>query len=543
MAGSRRVPMTMPIRFFFAVLLSAAFCAHVGAAPAVPGARTVSGQVHLERGMDDRPRAGLAGVAVSNGVDIVRTDAHGRYRIEVAPDGLVFVVKPAGYRFVAGADGLPVFWRRMPAAEDAAGGEFDFALAEERRDHDGAGSGPLEVLLFTDTQVKSTRDIDYYHRDIVEPIIQSTDGTHPAAFGATLGDLVDDRMDLYPALNAVTAKLGVPWFHVPGNHDVDPGSTTDAGSLRTWSGVYGPDTYAVEEGGAAFVFLDDVVVQPGQGPGYIGGLREDQFRFLENYLAQLPRERLLVLGMHIPVFDTGGRRTFRAEDRARLFALLRERPRVLLLSGHSHVQQHYWHAARDGWQGAMPLHEYNLGAACGAYWSGVPDAAGIPDATMPDGTPNGYATLTLEGDGGYALAWHPARAPVDDPAFNAVMALHAPKVLRRGAYPAWGVFANVFMGDTDSRVEYRIDDGEWKPMRRVERADPRLLLENVADDLAPALRGFDRSPEAVDSTHLWRGALATDLPVGEHRIEVRAFDRWQGESRASTTYRLEDAPL
>ena len=162
---------------------------------------------------------------------------------------------------------------------------------------------------------------------------------------------------------------------------------------------------------------------------------------------------------------------------------------------------------------------------------------------MPDGTPNGYATLTLEGDGGHALAWHPARAPVDDPASNAAMALHAPRVLRRGAYPAWGVFANVFMGDTDSRVEYRIDDGEWKPMRRVERADPRLLLENVADDLAPALRGFDRSPEAVDSTHLWRGALATDLPVGEHRIEVRAFDRWQGESRASTTYRLEDAPL
>ena len=78
-------------------------------------------------------------------------------------------------------------------------------------------------------------------------------------------------------------------------------------------------------------------------------------------------------------------------------------------------------------------------------------------------------------------------------------------------------------------------------MRRVERADPRLLLENVADDLAPSLRGFDRSPEAVDSTHLWRGALATDLGAGEHRVEVRAFDRWQGEVLASTTYTLQDA--
>ncbi|WP_425501701.1 calcineurin-like phosphoesterase C-terminal domain-containing protein [Pseudoxanthomonas koreensis] len=512
------------------------------ATPAVSASRTISGQVHLARGAEQGFGPGLAGVAVSNGVDIVRTDAQGRYRIDVAPDGLVFVVKPAGYRFAAGADGLPAFWRRVPPAGGAAAGSFDFSLVEEGG-RTATGARPLQVLLFTDTQVKNTRDIDYYRRDIVEPIVASMDGRHRAAFGTTLGDLVDDEMHLYPALNAVTAKLGVPWFHVPGNHDVDPGSTGDAGSLATWSGVYGPDTYAVEEGGAAFVFLDDVVVQAGQGPGYVGGLREDQFRFLEAYLAQLPRERLLVLGMHIPVFDTGGRQTFLAADRARLFALLRERPRLLLLSGHSHVQQHYWHAAKDGWQGAAPLHEYNLGAACGAFWSGAPDAEGIPDATMADGTPNGHATLELDGTGGYALAWHPARPPADDPAFTGSMALHAPKVLRRGAYPAWGVFANVFMGDADSRVEYRVDGGEWKPMRRVERADPRLLLENVADDLAAALRGFDRSPEAVDSTHLWRGALPTDLPIGEHRVEVRAFDRWQGETRAATTYRLDEVPL
>ena len=120
------------------------------------------------------------------------------------------------------------------------------------------------------------------------------------------------------------------------------------------------------------------------------------------------------------------------------------------------------------------------------------------------------------------------------------MALHAPKVLRRGAYPAWGVYANVFMGEADTRVEYRVDGGEWQPMRRVERADPRLLLENAADDLAPALRGYDRSPEAVPSTHLWRGALPTGLEAGEHAVEVRAFDRWQGESVASTAYVLQE---
>ena len=114
-------------------------------------------------------------------------------------------------------------------------------------------------------------------------------------------------------------------------------------------------------------------------------------------------------------------------------------------------------------------------------------------------------------------------------------------MLRRGAYPAWGVYANVYMGRDDTRVEFRVDGGAWAPMKRVSQPDPRLLAENVRDDNAEALRGYDRSPEATPSTHLWRGALPTTLEVGEHAVEVRAFDAWRGELKASTTYRLDDA--
>src|SRR5690606_29388956 len=109
-----------------------------------------------------------------------------------------------------------------------------------------------------------------------------------------------------------------------------------------------------------------------------------------------------------------------------------------------------------------------------------------------------YAMLTVKRGGGYSLAWHNARDPEDRQ-----IGLHAPKVLRRGAYPAWGVYANVYMGMDDSVVEYRIDDGAWRPMRKVLRP-------------GPALRG-------------------------EHRVEVRYVDPWQGEQLASTTYRLEEA--
>jgi hypothetical protein len=489
-------------------------------------------------GSRDAGERGIGGVALSNGRDIVRSAADGSYAIAARPDDVVFAIKPADRGFGLRADGLPDFWRDLrslvaqgiePGLAALSGLRFDIALSPR---HDARG--PMQVLLFTDPQVASLVDVDYYYKDIVAPLAGTT-----AALGMTMGDLVDDAPSLYPVLDAVTASLGVPWLHVAGNHDLDAGAATDAETLRTFRSTYGPDTVAREEPQATFIGLDDVVAMPGQRPAYVGGLREDQFAFLEAYLPTVRKDRLLVVGAHIPFFDTarpGAEPTFRAADRERLFALLRGFPHLLLLSGHTHNQQHFFHDARDGWHGAQPLHEYNIGAACGAFWSGVEDAEGVPDSTMSDGTPNGYAVLTIAGHGDYKLAWHNARDAADSQ-----IGLHAPKVLRRGAYPAFGVYANVYMGMDDSVVEYRVDHGQWKPMRKVLQPDPRLQAENVRDDLATELRGWDRSPEAEPSTHLWRGTLPTDLQAGEHRIEVRYLDPWRGEQAASTTYRLDEA--
>ena len=468
----------------------------------------------------------LAGVAVSDGRQVVRTDASGRWRLAEPPGGPVFVVKPAGHRVPARPDGLPDFWR----AVDAAG--CDFELVAE--DGSPGADEPLEVLVFSDPQAGNMREVGYYRDAIVTPLL----GGHGARLGVTLGDITNDDPSLYPALSRATASLGIPWLHVAGNHDLDFEAGDDHDSLRSYRAAYGPDTFAWEERLATFVALDNVVYL-GDGD-YVGGLRGDQFEFLEAWLPTAPRDRLLVVMVHVPLFDTSaGRETFRSTDRERLFALLQPFPRVLVLSGHRHRLEHVFHGPGTGWHGEIPLHEFNVGTASGAFWSGVAGPGGIPDSTMADGTPSGFARLSIGRDGNYRLSWHRAgHHGGDDPGFTDAMALHAPRTLRRGAYPAWGVYANVYMGLEDTRVEYRVGDGEWRPMRRVQAPDPRLVVENVRDDLATEPRGFDRSPEAVPSTHLWRGALPTDLPVGEHAVEVRTFDRWQGEQRARTTYRL-----
>ncbi len=390
----------------------------------------------------------------------------------------------------------------------------------------------LEVLVFGDPQVKSAVDADYFLRDIIQPLRGHTQ----AGLGVSLGDIVDDAPAMYPLVKAATTELGVPWMYLPGNHDIDMDASGDADSLQSFHRAFGADTHVRETALATFIALDDVIAMPGQKPAYIGGFREDQFDFLEAYLPTLRKDRLLVLAMHVPLFEKEGKDSFRDADRTRLFELLQDFPHLLVLSAHSHTQQHVFHDASSGWNGTQPLHEYNVGATCGAFWSGVKDSAGIPAATMADGTPNGYAVLTVQAGGNYALAWHSARDTA-----GTKIGLHAPKVLRRGAYPAWGVYANIYMGMDDSRVDYRIDGGDWAPMRKVLQPDPALLAENLRDDAAVSLRGYDRSPEATPSPHLWRGALPTTVAVGEHQIEVRTFDRWRGELRATTTYQLEDA--
>ncbi|MGO4220727.1 calcineurin-like phosphoesterase C-terminal domain-containing protein [Lysobacter sp. TAF61] len=489
----------------------------------------------------DASERGIAGIKVSNGSDLAVTDAKGRYALPARENATVFVIKPPGYATATGANGLPLFWHHVfpagsptlryggiAATSSDGSADMDFPLRRQSK-----AGGELKMLVFGDPQPKSQADVGYYERDIVAPLV----GKHDVRLGLSLGDIVNDDISLYPAMNRVTSKLGVPWLHVPGNHDLDVDATRDEDALLSFRNVFGPDSYAWEEPQASFIVLDDVVYLPGQQPAYIGGLREDQFAFVQSYLATLPKDRRVVIAVHIPFFEPyPGVESFRRADRDRLFAMLKDHTQVLLLSAHTHNQRHYRHDAATGWHGAQPLHEYNAGAACGAFWSGVKDAQGIPDTTMSDGTPNGYAWLTFKPDGAYSLRYQVARAPADY-----AMALYAPKVLRLGAWAANGVYANVFMGDADSRVEYRIDDGAWKPMRRVSQPDPNLLAENLADDKADQLRGYDRSPEAVPSTHLWRGVLPTDVGAGEHRVQVRVFDRWRGALTSETRYRLDQA--
>jgi N terminal of Calcineurin-like phosphoesterase len=80
---------------------------------AATAANTVSGVVYENRSGGTRRAAGdpgIAGVLVSNGRDVVKTDAAGRYTLPIDEESIIFVIKPTGYAVPVDEQMLPRFY-------------------------------------------------------------------------------------------------------------------------------------------------------------------------------------------------------------------------------------------------------------------------------------------------------------------------------------------------------------------------------------------------------------------------------------------------
>src|SRR5690606_18353267 len=209
------------------------------------------------------------------------------------------------------------------------------------------------------------------------------------------GDLVGDNLDLHPPYIEALSEVGLPFYNVIGNHDLNFDVTDDKLSDETFELNFGPANYSFNYGNAHFIILDDVLYpHPLHGRGYWGGFRKDQLDFVENNLKFVPKDKLIVLAFHIPLLHHN-ENVFRNADRQRLFDLLKEYSNTLSLSAHTHLQRHNFYGKEDGWHQEKPHHEYNVGPTSGDWYSGELDSLGIPYSTMRDGTPKGYAFLNI----------------------------------------------------------------------------------------------------------------------------------------------------
>ena len=351
-----------------------------------PSPRAAVASVFLDsngNGTRDAGEAGLPGMRVSDGERIVRH----RFQRRLSPGDAIGAVHlpdqagriPCRHAQRRTARHLDAMCRHRPgrsfvtaACPPEPASCRDFGLTR-----DGASpAAPLNVLLIGDPQPKSLVDVDYYRRDIIAPLRDKP----RAGLAISLGDIVSDDLSLYPALKAPMRSLGMPWLHVAGNHDLDFDADSDEAFAGELPPRLRPRHLRLGRGRRPDSSCSTTwCTCPDKSPIYIGGLREHQFAFLSAYLAGMPRERLLVLALHIPLFDAAGVGNLPPRrPRAPVRAAARHSRTCWCSAGTPTCSSIFSMTPPPAGSGAKPLHEYNVGAACGAFWSGVKDAAGIP---------------------------------------------------------------------------------------------------------------------------------------------------------------------
>jgi len=227
---------------------AAAITVAAGPVMAAAAGNTVSGVVYESRSGGTQRAAGdpgIAGILVSNGRDVVKTDAVGRYALPIDEESIIFVIKPTGYAVPVDEQMLPRFYYvHQPAGSpqslklryrgiDPTGplpDSVDFALKKVDEPQ------KFDVLVFTDPQPESAAEVDFIRDDVVAGLI----GNHAAAFGITCGDIVFDDLSLYPRLNGIIGQIGVPWYNIGGNHDLNFEAPGVRYSRETFKRTFGP---------------------------------------------------------------------------------------------------------------------------------------------------------------------------------------------------------------------------------------------------------------------------------------------------------------
>lgn len=534
---------------------AAALAAAMPIGEALAQASSVSGVVYENRSGGTHRQAGdpgIPGVLVSNGGDVARTGADGRYTLPIEDESVIFVIKPTGYAPPLDENNLPRFYYiHQPAGTPAAiklhfrgidptgplPDSVDFALNKVDEPQ------TFDVIVFTDPQPETHVEVEFIRDDVVNSLIGAK-----AAFGMTTGDIMFDDLSLYPRLNRIIGQIGLPWYNIGGNHDLNFEAPSAKYSRETYKRVFGPNYYAFEYGGALFLMLDNVEylgADPSKPRGsgkYQGRIGERQLAFIANVLREYPAEKLVIVAMHIPLrtylSDNPGLSTI---DRGALMRLLDGRPNTISLSGHTHTTEHHYLGSADGFAGTAPHHHHVMTAVSGSWWSGPYDHRGIAVADSRDGSPNGFHVLSIDG-AACTTRFQAANEPngrqmrivltsefhgdrkeiLRD--FRMGQLLGSPIALE--SVRSTEVIVNFFDGGPRTSVDYRIGRRDPIRMERVSRPDP-FVAEEFARNEATKKPWVKAEP----CSHLWVARLPADLDAGTHCIAVRVTDEYGREHR------------
>ena len=339
---------------------------------------------------------GLAGVVVSDGVEVVKTDSKGVFQMKSKKlNGYVFVSTPSGYEPLASGI-LPKFHAQLKTnAATAERVDFQLKKVEGQDNH--------RMLLLGDIHLAKRTDDQKQFADFVKDVNATISGTSGKVYALTLGDMtwdlywLDNHYSFKEYLADAAGIKGVMLYHTIGNHDHSMYYMGDFDTVKDYKENIGPTYYSFNIGKVHYVVLDDVEctnstknsdrTDGAYVRAYDGRVVPDELAWLRKDLASVPNGTPLVVTMHIPLYNNKGQ--YGLKEASTLANVLKPYPEVHLYTAHTHTVYNKDELATDH------LFEHNAGAICATWWWTGKLTPGVHIGQ--DGSPGGYTILDIAG--------------------------------------------------------------------------------------------------------------------------------------------------
>ncbi len=348
---------------------------------------------------DEDSGKGIAGIAVTDGYQYVKTDANGVYQMkrnDLARK--VYYTVPAEYQIPLDENNhLPEFFSPGIMTSGKAY-RCDFKLKKL-----DAPETDFTLLMIGDPQCQAIDEAARFLGETLPDIRRTMESGEysPNIYAVTLGDITFDSFYMFGPMvntmkNLVVSGRYLPVFNSTGNHDHNSKvkasgnrETDDYNSLEEYVKYFGPTDYSFDRGNAHIVVIDNVYVDklssnssPNKATwSYTNELTDTQMEWLRQDIAnvQNPESKLVIFCTHQPLRGNDSKGNY-----AEVMNMLSQFSEAHIMVGHTHYTQNYIHNDVNG----KEIYEHIHGAACGAWWSSNSNVTGAP---------NGYNIYDVKG--------------------------------------------------------------------------------------------------------------------------------------------------
>ncbi len=488
--------------FFLILFLCFTYSSVTVAAP-LDSILTIKGVVYVDDNKNGRFDPGekrKKNVLITNGRKVVTTNKRGEYEINIKKGQIVSVILPDSYTYNESdkwwfnSKLLQVNGLNQDKVEN-----INFGLVKEK------AKKKIKVLAVGDIQVGNREEVNFAGRTIMSELALRNDYD----FSIFLGDLVNDKPALFKSVQKMMGGLQKPVWAVYGNHDRNFEGEHEE-QIDSYQKIFGPATYAFFKNGILFVALNSIY--PVGKFGYEGIYDKSELEFLSGILSHISTNQLIVINQHIPLAWM--------KNKDDILRILEGQANVLFLSAHSHtVFQSFIERAAS-----TKIHELNVGAASGHWWTGQRDWQGNPLALMQDGTPRGYFEIEFKNNR-YQIKYKGVGLSEENQ-MSIWIGEDGEHIKRAGDSDNRQIIVNIFAGSEKTEVNMKIDDGKWMPLNKKNIPDPFISrIKSLQKEGLYPNKGSRRSPYLNRSSrHTWLGTIPETIKPGLHKIEVAAKD-------------------